>query len=236
MNQKLSGEIKAVLFDLDGTLLEMDMKLFLREYLNALSKSVIHLIPPKKLVPALMKASKAIESNNGVELNEDAYAKAFFPIEGYERDDLEPLFVKFYREEFPKLQFVSKRKPSARKVVQKAINIGYDVVVATTPLLPLVAIEERLDWAGVKDLPFKLITSYENSHATKPNLHYYKEILEKIDRPAEACLMVGDEDKDMVAAKLGIKTFLIESSRTQLNPDTPKPDFQGTLDDLLLML
>jgi hypothetical protein len=44
--------------------------------------------------------------------------------------------------------------------------------------------------------------------------------------------MVGDEDKDMVAAKLGCKTFLIESENTELSPDTPEPDFKGTLSDL----
>jgi hypothetical protein len=44
--------------------------------------------------------------------------------------------------------------------------------------------------------------------------------------------MVGDEDKDMVAARLGMKTFLVQSPNTKIGSDTPEPDYQGTLADL----
>ena len=53
-------------------------------------------------------------------------------------------------------------------------------------------------------------TTYENSRFCKPNPAYYEEILEKIGCRAEECAMVGnDVDEDMVAGKLGMKTFLL---------------------------
>ena len=48
--------------------------------------------------------------------------------------------------------------------------------------------------------------------------------------------MVGDEAKDMVAANLGIKTYLVQSDNTEMTPEIPEPDYQGTLADLELLL
>jgi ribonucleotide monophosphatase NagD (HAD superfamily) len=60
--------------------------------------------------------------------------------------------------------------------------------------------------------------------------------LETISRPPQACLMVGDEDMDMVAAHLGCRTFLVPSGRTELAPSTPQPNWQGTLGDVYALL
>ena len=48
--------------------------------------------------------------------------------------------------------------------------------------------------------------------------------------------MVGDEDKDMVCAKLGSQTFLVNSPNTNLNKETPEPTFSGELNDILELL
>ena len=48
--------------------------------------------------------------------------------------------------------------------------------------------------------------------------------------------MVGDEDKDMVCAKLGSQTFLVPSPSTDLKEDTPKPTYSGDLIDLIEVL
>ncbi|UCC64811.1 MAG: HAD hydrolase-like protein [Anaerolineae bacterium] len=79
-------------------------------------------------------------------------------------------------------------------------------------------------------------TTYENSRAAKPNLLYYEQILESIGQPPAASLVVGDEDTDMVAARLGCPTFLVPSPRTALDPGTPEPSYRGTLSDLGTLL
>lgn len=232
----LKGTIKAILFDLDGTLINVDIDAFVKNYVLLLSNYVKDLVPTRKFIPRLMKVSKKVEENNGEDTNENIFAKHFFPLEGYMREDLEPVFNDFYKDEFPKLKKCTKKKPSARPTVKKAFNNGYKVVIATTPLLPETAIKQRLKWGGVGDFEYDLITSYEHVSATKPNLLYYEDISRKIDVSLESCMMVGDEDKDMVAAKLGCKTFLIRSENTDLSLETPEPDYQGTLSDVKKLL
>jgi FMN phosphatase YigB (HAD superfamily) len=236
MKESLSSKIKAILLDLDGTLLELNIDLFIKAYLKGLAKCVAHIIPPNKFIPLLMKASKVMDDNNGQMTNEDVFANVFFPFMGHSREEIEPLFMKFYEDEFPKLRKYSRQKPEARSLMQILFEREYDVVVATTPLLPMTAVEQRLEWAGVADFPYKLITSFEIMHATKPNLLYFQQILDIIGHQTEACLMVGDENKDMVAANLGIWTFLIHSSHTNLDPSTPEPNYSGTLADLKALI
>jgi HAD superfamily hydrolase (TIGR01549 family) len=183
-----------------------------------------------------MQASEAMMNNDGRDTNQAVFDQAFFPPLGRTRQELEPIFTDFYANEYPKLRQHTNRKPEARQVVQTTFELGYDVVIATNPLFPRTAIQQRLEWAGVRDFPYRLVTSYESSRAAKPNLLYFQEILAKIGYTAQECLMVGDEDMDMVAARLGCVTFLVSGARTELEPDTPTPTYQGTLADLIPLL
>lgn len=230
--EHISKNVKAILFDLDGTLINVDLKLFIPGYLKLLSNFMSHLLPRRKIIPKLLESSEAINRNNGQKTNEEVFFETFFPLDGYTRDDIQPLLDEFYEKEFIKLRQFTTKKPEARSVVQAVFDKGFDVVIATTPVLPLTAIQQRLEWAGVGDFPYNLITSVENTCATKPNLTYYRQILQHLGYSPENCLMVGDEDKDMVAAKIGFQTFLIHSSNTELDLETPKPSYEGTLNDL----
>lgn len=238
MKESLNGKIKAILFDLDGTLLDVDLDKFVPQYLNLLAQSVAHIIPPKKFIAKILEASKAIEINNGNTNNDDVYTEICFPLEGYTREEIQPLFDKFYEEDFLKLRQYTRKKPEARQVIQTAFDKGYDVSIATTPLLPAIAIKKRLEWADIADFPYRLITTLENSHSTKSLTHliYYEQILDKIGYSAKACLMVGDEDKDMIAALLGMKTFLITGRNIEFAPNIPEPTYKGSLSELKTLL
>lgn len=228
--------INAVLFDLDGTLLENDMDVFLPHYFRLLAARVAHLVPPAEFVDRLRTASQAMIENDGQATNEEVFAASFYPQVGHLRQDLESVFMDFYTNDFPSLQQYTRPKPEARQVVQRAFDLGCDVVIATNPLFPAIAVQQRLEWAGVADLPYHLVTTYENSRAAKPNLLYFEQILEAIGHPARASLVVGDEDMDMVAAHLGCLTFLVPGPRTQLEPTTPQPTYCGTLAEVGALL
>ncbi len=225
----MNKTIKAILFDLDGTLLDNHMEAFLPHYFQRLAARVAHVLPPDEFMDHLMRGSEAMMANDGRATNEEVFAATFYPLTGHPRHELEPVFADFYANDFPALRQYTRRKPAARQVVQRAFDLGCDVVIATNPLFPAVAIEQRLEWAGVADFPYRLVTTYENSRACKPNLLYYEHIMERIGRGPEACLMVGDEDWDMVAAHLGCATFLVPGPATRLDPATPPPTYQGTL-------
>jgi FMN phosphatase YigB (HAD superfamily) len=233
---------RAILFDLDGTLLDSNMDVFLPHYFKMLSARMAHIMPPDEFVSHLMRASNVMVNNDGRATNEEVFAAAFYPLAGYSRQELEPIFMDFYANDFPMLRQYTRRKPQARQVVQQAFDQGLDVVIATNPLFPAMAIEQRLEWAGVADFPYRLVTTYENSRACKPNLLYFEQILETTGHRADVCLMIGDEDMDMVAAHLGCATFHIlppkhgREDRRRLDSTTPEPTYRGTLADLGMLL
>lgn len=195
-----------------------------------------HLIPPNKVIKKIISVSELINKNDGLKTNEQVFLENFFPIEGYRIEDILPVFDNFYKTKFSELRRYTRKKAEAYSIMDTIFEKGYDVVIATTPLLPLTAIQERLDWAGVGEFQYKLITTLENSRATKPNLIYYKQIVDYLGYMANECLMVGDEDKDMVAQKIGCPTFLVPSSNTDLRPEIPDPNYRGSLNDLINLL
>ena len=232
----MNKSVRAILFDLDGTLLSNNMDVFLPHYFRLLTSRVAHIIPPEVFMSHLMRATNIMMANDGPETNEEVFAQEFYPLVGHSREELEAVFLDFYTTDFPGLRRYTRLKPEARGVVQRAFDLGCDVAIATNPLFPAIATQQRLEWAGVADYPYRLVTTYENSRAAKPNLLYFEQVLQTLGHPAEASLVVGDEDMDMVAAHLGCRTFLIPGPRTQLAPTTPRPTYRGTLADLSRLL
>lgn len=229
VHETMDNTIRAILFDLDGTLLVNDMDIFLPNYFGLLAAHVSHIMPPEPFLARLMQASEMMLANDGRATNEEVFAEAFYPLAGRSREEMEPVFKEFYETTFPSLEQYTRRRPEARQVVQLAFDLGYDVAIVTNPLFPATATEQRMAWAGVADFAYRLVTTYENSRATKPNLLYFEQVLEAIGHRPEASLVVGDEDMDMVAAHLGCRTFLVPGPRTKLAATTPPPTYEGTL-------
>ena len=227
--------MKAILFDLDGTLLDSNMDVFLPHYLRLIAARVAHLIPPDQFIGHLLAATQAMVANDGRATNAEVFAAAFYPRVGHTEAELEPLLMDFYARDYPTLQSLTAAKPEARPAVQTAFDLGYDVVIATNPLFPETAIRQRLAWAGVDDFPYRRVTTYENSHFTKPNLRYFEEILAAIDCPPRQALVVGDEAMDMVAATIGCHTFLVPRPDANLD-GAPEPTYCGSLTDVTTFL
>ncbi len=233
--------IEAVLFDLDDTLLGNNMDSFLQSYFPLLSAYVHQVIEPDRFLPELLVATQAvINSDDHNQSNRDVFWSVFCGRNDLVREEVEPFFATFYREHFGILRSNTKLKPVAAEVVRWCFDRGLRVVIATNPLFPLDAIEQRLSWAGVavEDFDYDLITAYENMHSTKPHTAYYREILAAIDVEPARALMVGDDWKNDIApaGKMGLYTFWITTSDDVVPESRELPNGRGTLKDLFMAL
>lgn len=230
--------IKAILFDLDGTLLPMDYDGFMKMYFGALSKKVAPLgYEVENFVPNLWKSVKAMIVNNGSKTNEDAFWQAFAKIYGDKVYKDIPVFDEFYRNEFVEAKDACGFNKAAKEVVDLAREHAEKVVLATNPLFPSVATENRMSWAGLSPEDFDLYTTYEESSFAKPNTLYYKEICNKIAVEPSECLMVGnDVDEDMVAEKLGMKVFLLTDCLINKNDADISQYPQGGFEELKIYI
>ena len=203
--------IKTILFDLDGTLLPMDQDLFLKAYFGGLVKALVpHGYDGETIVKSIWAGTGAMVKNDGTRSNEAVFWDSFCEFFGPDARSDELLFQNFYETEFQKVAQVCGRDPGAAEAIRDIKAMGYRVILATNPLFPPIATQSRVRWAGLETQDFELITTYDNSSFCKPNLSYYEEILSKCGLHPEECVMVGnDVAEDMVAAKLGMKVFLL---------------------------
>jgi len=205
--------IKAVLFDLDGTLLPMDQDVFVKAYFGGIAAALAPRgYEPKKLVDAIWTGTASMIKNDGTKTNEERFWERFISIFGEKAKEDEPYFEAFYESEsgFDRVRDVLGYTPSASEIISLIKSKGLRIALATNPIFPSIATEKRISWAGLSTSDFELYTTYENSRFCKPNLAYYKDILNKLGLKGEECLMVGnDVGEDMIARELGMQVFLL---------------------------
>lgn len=202
--------IKMILFDLDGTLLPMDQDAFIKKYFGLLAaKLASHGYEAVSLLDAIRTGTEAMVKNNGEKSNETVFWDSFTSRFGEKaREDI-PLFEEFYKNEFAGAKSACSFNPEAAKTVAKLKESGFRVALATNPLFPAIATENRIRWAGLKPEDFELYTTYEYFSYCKPNPQYYKEVANRLGVQPTECLMVGnDVSEDMVAAAIGMRVFL----------------------------
>ena len=222
--------IRTILLDLDNTLLGNDMTTFLPAYFTALQKRMGYLVPGRNLPDLMMTAVQHIRAvQKPTSTHFIAFMREFSRLVGRPVETVQRELDIFYQEDYPALQKYTQYRPEARPIVEYLLAEGYCLVIATNPLFPAKAIEQRLAWADLVDLPFAHVTHMENSYFSKPNLNYYQDILTTIHCTPELTWMVGDDPiNDIVPARtLGFKTWWI-SNQTNLNTGV-ECDQQGNL-------
>src|SRR5574341_504719 len=224
--------IKALLFDLDGTLIQNSMETFLPPYFSALTRKLAGVVPPSKFMAQLQASTRVMMANDDpTRTNAEVFAADFFPKIGLPREQLMPLLDDFYAQEFRDLRVFVKPMEEAREIVARAFELRYPVVIATAPVFPRTAIQQRLEWGNLGDFGYALITDYETMHASKPNPQYYREIAARVECAPDEWVMIGnDVEQDILPARrAGMKTFWITDAG-DIPTDVPA-DWRGTLVD-----
>lgn len=221
-----------ILFDLDGTLLRIDFDNFLNRYFKALTGEFTDLAKPELFIKVLMKSTQEMIVNDGTLTNEEAFMASFFSM--IEVEDIEATksrFNSFYKDKFPLLGQNVKANTKVLEMIELLKDLGYTMAITTNPLFPREAILQRISWAGLNPEDFVLVTSYEEMHYAKPNLAYFQEVIDKLDVSAKSCILVGNDlQEDIVAGRLGIKTFLVEDYLIDRGSEEENiPDWRGSL-------
>ena len=203
---------KNYLFDLDGTLLPMDMKYFVELFLAAYCKKMVPItkIHADTLTDAIWTGVGNMARNDGNCLNSDIFWRSMNRVCNRDMRPFSDVIDNFYRTEFDAARAATKLQPLSRTCVEYIKAHGSKLIVATNPIFPKSSTYRRIQWAGLDVNAFDYITTYDNSSACKPNLNYYEEICSVCGIHPEESIMIGnDVREDMAAERLGFDTYLI---------------------------
>lgn len=236
--------ITTLLFDIDNTLIIFDESDFIRMYGKGIYKYFENEIDSLEEFMGIFLNSTGKMFNNepdGV-TNLTKFAVDLEKRIKIPQSEIINRFLDFYQNEFDRIKHSVKVDPLARKLLKLAEK-HFIIVAATNPLFPAIANEIRLGWGEInsKNINWYEITSADHYKHTKPHQEYYIELLDKIKKSPAECMMIGDDKiNDMVAGRLGIKTYHVTHNdrqftkrlRTNLdieNPDLPV-DYTGSLE------
>lgn len=233
--------MKAVLFDLDGTLLPMDNEYFTKCYLKLLGKKFYELgYDGEKAIKGVWNGLKHMVGNDGNISNEEAFWKGFDQVMAsemkHDRTQLNTLLLGFYQNEFHDAKAATTPSHLSKEIVEKVKQAGYQVILATNPIFPKEAVLSRLSWIDLTQEDFDYMTTYETSHYCKPNPDYYKEILENCNLQPEECVMIGnDVNEDIIpTSSLQIPTYLVKDY--QIGDESGMDTAIGTLAQVISYL
>jgi len=222
--------VRGILFDLDGTLLDIDLASFIERYFTALSEALAEVLPEmhsSEALRAVHAATGAMIREHDGRTNQAVFEYEFARQTGVELADHRDVFYRFYAERFPSLGDGYGPAPGARAAVDAARSAGLRIAVATNPIFPRAAVLHRIAWAEFSPDEFEVITSYETMEACKPLPGYFRQTARELDVDPHDCMMVGDDRAlDLAAADVGMRTYYV-GDETEASAD-----YRGDLDSL----
>ena len=238
--------IKAVLLDLDNTMILFDETQFYLSYMERVVPFFADLVPDDQFRDRLLRGIRGLIKNNGEVSNRELFLNLFCDGDSASvRQAVWDRFMRFYEEEYEKVPVEAVASKSLDRVLDQLKTWGIELVVATNPLFPEIAQEKRMAWIDLDQERFRLITHLENMAYVKPRGEYYRQISDMIGRRPEECIMVGNDTvNDMVAGSVGMATYLtteagsidysaVAKGRKVRLGQTHQADYSGALIDLL---
>lgn len=231
-------KVRAVLFDLDGTLLGVDMQQFIPAYLDGLAVRLADLAHRRQVARVMREAVidilTRVDGRPTLEERMLTYLEDHLeiPAERYQA-----ALDAFCQENLHELQSLIQGHPLATALLTASQDRGWQIVLATNPIFPRRVIDARIAWAGLDASQFTFVTDYETSRHCKPHREYFYEVLDRLGLPAETCLMVGnDTQHDMAAGQAGLLTCLLTPWRIDHRESCFQADWEGTHEELLPLL
>lgn len=211
--------IKAVLFDLDDTLLDINFTAFMTRYVAGLSGLLGRIartpapvmgIPFTKAYLALENSNRSDDLTNHQLFNQEVNALVGIPLDDPAIADA----VDFYeREVVPTMHggiVAARPQRGGRRAVDVVHELGLTCALATNPAFSEACVEARMGWADVSPEDFSLASNWDNTHRLKPNARFYQEFVNTLGLTCDECLMVGnDSRRDFPRPDCGLRTIYV---------------------------
>jgi FMN phosphatase YigB (HAD superfamily) len=201
-----------ILVDYDGTLIKTKEEDFTKLYLSSLSKwSKIDL---SFLSRTILKITKDLITNqNGEDTIYNQFMEKLVESSDKKREEWESIFTEYYEKEFINLKDHIIINTLLVEKLKKSKN---EIIFASNPLFPEIAVKKRLEFANMRFKDFIFVATMENSRWLKPNPLFFTNIIKEIKSKPENCIMIGDTAFDKSCEKIGIKFIHVENEEEWL--------------------
>ena len=227
--------IQAILFDLDGTLLSIEMDAYISGYVRELGRHFSDLANRCRFADTVVTtAFDLLNADQGEQTMEELFLALLEERLGIGAQLFRDRLRQFCENGLHRLAPLVRPFPLARRILRHCFDSGLQVIVATNPVFPRPVVEARLKWGQLDDFPFDLITSYENCRFCKPHRQYFDDILHSQGLEPRQTIMVGnDTEYDLPAQQAGLVTFLLDTCLIDRHNRSAHADFRGSHQDLL---
>lgn len=222
--------IEAILFDLDGTLLRVQMEQFIPRYVEGLATLCAPSVKPKKFIRVMLTAIRELitVAGDGSASIEERLLLVLQRELGLSVEIFGQSLDHYALHHLEQLRGLVHPIPLAHQIIRECHRRGIPMVLATNPVFPRFMIDARMAWGGLEQHLFRHVTSYENSRYCKPQAGYFQDIADLLDIPAQRCLMVGnDSSHDLAAAAIGMRTFLVDTWLVERSEQRWPSDYRG---------
>lgn len=226
--------IKAVFFDLDGTLLPFERHAFESMYFHMIQQEFKDHPDAMRVVKSIAGSVVAMTKNTSDKTNEEVFIDYFVKLNSdHPYEYYMDKFMNMYSTEFQNIKTICDYEPLAKELVRLVKDSGLMAICATNPLFPRIATESRIQWAGLSYDDFDHVTTYENSVSAKPNPYYFEKLLEQFNLKSDEVILIGNDCvEDGAALKLGINVLLVDRciENKELLETMP---FHGSMDQVM---
>lgn len=205
--------LKAVFFDLDGTLLRISESDFTKVYFTKLCEHAYALgIMPDVMKKILFTSLEKMYKNDGSKTNEEVFWDTFYSFVSKEEYNDKTVFDDFYDKGYLELEKYVQKTPISKQIVDFCKENQIISVLSTNPFFPKRGQINRVKFAGMDISDFAFVTDYSNSRYSKPNPMYFKVLLDKFNLSPEEVIIIGNNEVEdgVCGTSLGIKTYLVD--------------------------
>lgn len=213
--------LKAVVFDMDDTLIDINLSAFIAVYAMDVARLLADIARRNPLAMLATVTGAMLELNNNDRPQDDRRTNGAFYAESIRRRCDVPLddpviaeaFTCYEREILPRKNdaiIAARPRAGARETVELVLSRGLRVGLFTNPSFSRACVECRMGWGELGDLPFEVVTTMENSTRCKPDPQYYREHLDRMGLSPSEVLMVGNDPKrDFPTPDIGLQTAFV---------------------------